>query len=243
VLHGSESLPPKLGQSIKEVLEGLGIRIDLSAKSWELLFSGLHIGFIWTDLICPPFGRVRHVREQMGLRTFLNTVEKVINPVHSLNTVIGVNHRTTMDHLILLLPRSGFDTAYIVQGIEGSEDLPIYKSSAVRKVTQWGDESTIIDPATFGFRGQPLEKISKERQIELIEKIVQGDDSADIRNERDHVIFNAGLRLYWFDKVGSYEEGFQMARSLLQRREAFKLLTKWRDFSNRNDTLRNKPAN
>lgn len=233
VLHGSESLPPKLGQSLKELLEGLGIQIELQAKEWEMIFLNINIGFIWTDLICPPFGRVRHVREQIGLRTFLNTVEKVINPVHSLNIIIGVNHKTALDHLIHLLPKSGFETAYIVQGMEGSEDLPTYKNSSIRKVTPWGDESSTIDPATFGFHGFPLEKCGKERQLQLLTRIIQGDDSPDIANERDHVIFNAGLRLYWFDKVGSYEEGFQLARSLLQRKEAQKLLNKWRDLSGR----------
>ncbi|AFH65025.1 anthranilate phosphoribosyltransferase [Paenibacillus caseinilyticus] len=233
VLHGSESLPPKLGQSLKELLEGLGVRVELEAKEWEKNFLALGIGFIWTDLICPPFGRVRHVREQVGLRTFLNTVEKVINPVHSLNMVIGVNHKTAMDHLIHLLPKSGFETAYIVQGVEGSEDLPTYKNSSIRKVTPWGDESSTIDPATFGFSGEPLEKCTKERQLELLRRIIAGDDSADIRNEREHVIFNTGLRLYWFDKVASYEEGFGLARSLLQRKEAQKLLGKWQELSSR----------
>lgn len=235
VLHGSESLPPKLGQSLKELLEGLGIQVELEAREWERIFLSLHIGFIWTDMICPPFGLVRHVREQMGLRTFLNTVEKVINPVHSLNIIIGVNHKSALDHLIHLLPKSGFETAYIVQGMEGSEDLPTYKNSSIRKVTPWGDESSTIDPSTFGFHGVPLEKCSKERQLQLLTRVIQGDDSPEISNERDHVIFNAGLRLYWFDKVGSYEEGFQLARSLLQRKEAQKLLNKWRDLSGQSD--------
>lgn len=235
VLHGSESLPPKLGQSLKELLEGLGVQVELEAKDWERIFLSLNIGFIWTDLICPPFGKVRHVREQIGLRTFLNTVEKVINPVHSLGIIVGVNHKTAMEHLIHLLPKTGFETAYIVQGMEGSEDLPMYKNSAIRKVTPWGDEASTIDPSTFGFHGVPLEKCTKERQLQLLKRIIQGDDSQDIRNEREHVIFNAGLRLYWFDKVGSYEEGFQLARSLLQRKEASKVLNKWVELSNQSD--------
>jgi anthranilate phosphoribosyltransferase len=235
VLHGSESLPPKLGLSLKELLEGMGIQVELEAKEWEKIFLSLNIGFIWTDLICPPFGRVRHVREQMGLRTFFNTVEKVINPIHSQNIIIGVNHKTAMEHLIHLLPQSGFDNAFIVQGIEGSEDLPLHKISAIRKVTAWGDESSSIDPATFGFRGESLEKCDKVEQIRLLHRVIQGDDSDDIRNEREHVVFNAGLRLYWFDKVASYEEGFQLARSLLQRKEAYKILEKWRDLSNKNE--------
>ncbi|MFE5320138.1 anthranilate phosphoribosyltransferase [Paenibacillus sp. NPDC056579] len=243
VLHGSNSLPPKLGQSIKELLEGLGVQIEMEAQEWESIFSALNIGFIWTDLICPPFGRIRHVREQMGLRTFLNTVEKVINPVHSQNIIIGVNHKTAMTHLIQLLPKSGFETAYIVQGIEGSEDLPLYKTSSIRKVTPWGDESNSVDPATFGFHGEPLEKCEKDEQLKLLVRVIQGDDSEDIRNEREHVIFNTGLRLYWFDKVGSYEEGFQLARSLLQRKEALKILDRWRELSNKSTFKQHRQAN
>ncbi|OXM86840.1 anthranilate phosphoribosyltransferase [Paenibacillus rigui] len=243
VLHGSESLPPKLGQSLKELLEGLGIQVELEAKEWEKIFLTLNIGFIWTDLICPPFSRVRHIREQMGLRTFFNTVEKVMNPVHSQNIIIGVNHKTAMDHLIHLLPKSGFETAYIVQGIEGSEDLPIYKTSSIRKVTAWGDESSSIDPVTFGFQGDMLEKCSKEEQLRLMARVIAGDDSDDIKNEREHVIFNAGLRLYWFDKVASYEEGFQLARSLLQRKEALKVLNKWCEMSNKSEFRPRKQAN
>ncbi|WP_282941289.1 anthranilate phosphoribosyltransferase [Paenibacillus sp. RC67] len=233
VMHGSDSLPSTEGVSLKELLEGLGVQVELEAKEWETIFMALNIGFIWTDLICPPFGCIRHVREQLGLRTFLNTVEKVINPIHSQNMIIGVNHKTAMSHLIHLLPKSGFETAYIVQGMEGSEDLPIYKTSSIRKVTPWGDESNSVDPATFGFRGEPLEKCTKDEQLKLLTKVIQGEDSEDIRNEREHVIFNAGLRLYWFDKVGSYEEGFQLARSLLLRKEALKMLEKWRASSNK----------
>lgn len=231
VLHGSYS-PPKSGLSLKELLEELGVRVALEAQQWEAIFAALNIGFIWTDCVCPPIGRLRDIREQIGLRTFLNTVEKVINPVHSQNMMIGVRHKAAMTEWIQLLPKAGFETAYIVQGIDGTEQLPLHKTSPVRKVTPWGDEVNNMDPATFGFRGEPLEKCGKEEQLRLLAKIIQGNDADDIRNVRDHVIFNTGLRLYWFDKVGSYEEGFQLARSLLQRKEALKLLDKWREASN-----------
>ncbi|WP_426445706.1 anthranilate phosphoribosyltransferase [Paenibacillus sp. S-38] len=231
VLHGSEALPPKLGVSMKELLEGLGVQVELEAKEWEDLFRRLGIGFIWTDLICPPFGRMRPVRKQLALRTFLNTVEKILNPVQSQYMIIGVRHETAMDHLIRLLPPLGFETAYAVQGIEGSEDLPTYQPTLVRRVTPWGDTTCTVDPALFGFSGKPLEACSKSEQLELVTRILQGERSPELRNERDHVLFNAGLRLYWFDKVASYEEGFELARELLERGEPYKLLTKWRELS------------
>ncbi|QGQ95404.1 anthranilate phosphoribosyltransferase [Paenibacillus psychroresistens] len=231
VLHGAESLPPKLGVSLKELLEGLGVQIDVDAIEWERIFAETHIGFIWSERVCPPLRRIRHIREQMGLRTLVNTVEKVINPIHSNQIVIGVNHKTAMQHLVQIIPKAGFQTAYIVQGIEGSEDFPIYKSSALRKVTAWGDESSIIDPTMFGFHSAPLEKISKDQQIQILKRVIAGDTGADIQAERDHVIFNAGLRLFWFDRVSSYEEGFYLAKQLYARKEAQRVLTRWIELS------------
>lgn len=229
VLHGSDALPPKLGTSLKELIESLGVYVRLEARAWELCFERNRIGFIWSDRLCPPLAHIRHIREQVGLRTLVNTVERAINPLHSMNLLIGVHQRTAMQPLQQILPKAGFQTVYIVQGMEGSEDVPLYKSSALRKVTPWGDESTTIDPETFGFRSRELDKIGKDEQLKQLERVIQGEDAPDIQAERDHVIFNAGLRLYWFDKVSTYEEGFMLARQLLSRKEALKTLDKWRE--------------
>jgi anthranilate phosphoribosyltransferase len=239
VLHGGDSLPPKEGTSVKELLEALGVNVHEDVPLWERIFSNVHINFVWTEKLCPPLGYVRHIREQMGLRTMLNTVEKVINPVQSTNLIIGVNHKTAVQHLIHILPGSGFETSYIIQGIEGSEDLPIYKNSAIRKVTAYGDESSIIDPNMFGFTSAPLEEINKEQQLHLLQRVIQGEDSLELKKERDHVIFNTGLRLFWFEKVSTYEEGFYLARSLLQRKEASKTLNKWIELSRAEEVMSN----
>lgn len=243
VLHGSDSLPPKLGTSIRELLEGLGVRTELSVRDWETVFTSSKMGFIWTDQTCPALAQIRRVREEIGLRTFINTVEKVLNPVHSQNMIIGVNHRTAMQHLVQILPKAGLQKAMIVQGMEGSEDVPISKTSAIRIVTPYGDETTILDPSTFGFGGPPLEAINKETQLTLLQRVIQGDESADISSERDHVIFNAGLRLYWYERVSSYEEGFQLARQLYSRKEAWKVLKKWRDMTKMYDREGKRQAN
>jgi anthranilate phosphoribosyltransferase len=233
VLHGSDSLSPNQGTSLKELLEGLSINVELTEKAWEAVFFHIHIGFLWTDRLCTPIGRLRDVREQLGLQTVMNTVEKVINPLRSMNILIGVHHRSAMELLIPISVKSGFQTAYIIQGIEGSEDLPLHKNSTIRIVTPWGDESRLVEPKKFGFTSEPLEPLDKAEQISMLQRVIGGDDSQELKRERDHIVFNAGLRLMWFDKVGSYEEGFQLAAALLQRKEALKVLLKWQEYSKR----------
>ncbi|OPH48566.1 anthranilate phosphoribosyltransferase [Paenibacillus ferrarius] len=233
ILHGGDSLPAKQGTAMKELLECLGVEMDVTVKAWETMLVHLHIGFLHTEQLCPPLGKLKQVREQIGLRTVMNIVEKVMNPVHSMNMIIGVNQRTTMESLIPISMSSGLQNVYIVNGIEGSEDLPIYQNSTIRIVTPWGDESRVVEPQKFGFLSDPLLPISKEDQVSIVQRIIAGENSEELRRERDHVIFNTGLRLTWFDKVGSYEEGFQLAESLLQRREAHKVMQKWIDQSRR----------
>ncbi|GFZ86060.1 anthranilate phosphoribosyltransferase [Paenibacillus marchantiophytorum] len=233
VLHGGDTFPPRQGTAMKELLESFGIALDVSIKAWETMLFHLHIGFLHTEQLCPPLGKLKQVREQIGLRTVMNTVEKLMNPVQSMNMIIGVNQRRMMESLIPITMRSGLQNVYIVNGIDGSEDLPLYQNSTIRIVTPWGDESRVVEPQKFGFMSEPLLPLSKEEQVAVVQRIIAGDNSEELKRERDHVIFNAGLRLTWFDKVGSYEEGFQLAESLLQRKEAHKVMQKWVDQSHR----------
>lgn len=233
VLHGGDALPPKQGTTMSEILESFGVEVNLSVKAWEAMLFHLHIGFLQSDQLCPPLGKLKPVREQIGLRTVINMIEKVMNPVQSMNMIIGVNQRKTMEALIPISMRSGVQNVYLVNGIEGSEDLPIYQNSTIRIVTPWGDESRVVEPQKFGFQSEPLQPLDKDEQLSMLHRIMAGEQSEELKRERDHVIFNAGLRLTWFDKVGSYEEGFQLAESLLQRKEAQKVMQRWVDQSHR----------
>ncbi|MNG28334.1 hypothetical protein D3C84_1135830 [compost metagenome] len=74
--------------------------LHLSVKAWQILLSHLHIGYLPTDQLCPPIGRLKQVREQLGIRTVIDTIERVLNPVLSANLIIGVQQRKAMESLI-----------------------------------------------------------------------------------------------------------------------------------------------
>lgn len=215
------------GVAVKDLLEDLGILLETDAQSWERVFRACNIGFLWSERLCPPLGDLRRVRAEVGFGTIMDTVERVFNPLHSLHMVVGVSQRSTMNAYVNLLSKLGLQKACIVNGIEGSEDIPLHKSSVARIITSWGDETRVIDPSTFGFAAAPLEAIDRAEQLRRLQRILQGDESLDLKTEREHVILNVGLRLLWFDRVGTYEEAFQLARQLYQRQEGLKVLRKW----------------
>lgn len=228
VMQGGDALPSRQGTTaLREIVEGFGVSLQLSVKAWQSMLFHLHIGFLPTEQLCPPIGRLKQVREQLGIRTVIDTIEKVLNPVLSTNLIIGVQQRKAMESLIPISMRSGFQQAYIISGIDGSEDLPLYENSTIRIVTPWGDESRSVEPQKFGFMSTPLPNLAKEDQIAMVKRIITGEEGTEVKRERDHVIFNTGLRLKWFDKVDSYEDGFQLAEALLQRKEAHKIMQRW----------------
>lgn len=243
VLYGGDSAVSMNGTSLVELLDSFQIGMNVPNQVWEEMFAKLHIGMLRMDAACPPLRDLRSVRNQLGIETIVNAVEKFLNPVQSQTMVCGLKQRNLLTGYIETLARTGVQTTYLVQGIEGSEDLPIYKKSTLRKVTPYYDESIVFDPETFGFRGEPLEKRDRQEQVDILLEITKGEETPDLRLERDHVIFNTGLRLVWFDKVGSYEEGFQLARLLLHRKEAYKLLMRWSEYSGRKSNQGNRKAN
>lgn len=226
VLQGGDPLLNK-ESSLKELLAAVGLQVNLPVQKWERMFMRLHIGFLSTDRVCSPLSRLRGVREHLGVYTMLHTVEQLLNPLQSGTLITGVEQRSRLDTLSPLVRKAGYDHVFLVQGIEGSDDLPLHKHSTVRKISGDEDDMQLIAPANFGYDGDPLFPCPKELRAERLLRLLQGDNGEDLRPEREHIVFNAGVRFYWFDKVESYEEGFQLARSLLQRKAGYRLLNKW----------------
>lgn len=205
---------------------GLG---PVSPLDWERSFGAARIGYLLMDEVCPPLGRIRGICEEMGLDRLLGTVEQALNPLRSDFLLIGVRDPQAMGRWLTLLPRAGFQTAYLVEGADGGDALALERSSAIRKVTEWGDEASTVDPQTFGFPQEALPLRSEEEAEDALKRILDGGDDPELRAERAHIVFNAGMQMYWFDKIASYEDAFHLAGNLLQRREAAKVMARWKE--------------
>ncbi|MFC0212582.1 anthranilate phosphoribosyltransferase [Paenibacillus chartarius] len=189
------------------------------------------IGYLPPTVVCPPLSRLRALREELGMASLLDDLELVLNPLDSRQLLLGIGGPPDAQRWAPLLPLLGYQLAYLVEGMHGSEVLPLYKPSYVRIVSAYGDETRIVDPQTFGFYSEPLLPDSTERLLDRFHRVLQNETGFDLLPDRDHVIFNAALRLLWFDKVATYEEGFVLVTSLLQRKEPWRLLQRWREQS------------
>ncbi|WP_218197331.1 hypothetical protein, partial [Pseudomonas sp. 2995-1] len=96
-LHSSDTLPPKNGSTIKDILKGLDIPVKLTGDQIAASIEAHNIGFAWTERLCKPLASVRNIREEIGVRSFLNMVEKLLNQANANSIMLGIFHKTVLD--------------------------------------------------------------------------------------------------------------------------------------------------
>ncbi|WP_100406892.1 anthranilate phosphoribosyltransferase [Bacillus solitudinis] len=230
LLHGSDPLPPKYGSSLKAILKHVGIESQVSIHTVEETLLRTKIGFADTESFCKPLAKLRDLRKEIGVRTLLNTVEKLGRVAQGETLMLGAFHKTAITHIIPVVKRL-YKQVFIVQGVEGSEDIPIHRNSSfIYKLTDQGEEMLTVRPSDYGFNHQKdpeKELITFEQQAELISLVIEGNDNVELSYYRDQVIFNAGIRYFLLNKVDTIEKGIQTADDQLRNGQAKEQWLKW----------------
>lgn len=231
-LHSSDSLPPKYGTALKEIVRKLGISHEQNADELKTSIEKNNIGFASAEVFNPTLSEIRKVREEIGVRTLFNTVEKLLNISNAKSIMLGAYHKTAINKIIPIFKGLDFDQVFIVQGVEGSEDLPVYRNSFVYKINGDEAESLIVSPKEYGFnfgKDEVNEKLSLDEQVQIIEKVLSGVQAEEISAYRSQVLFNTGIRSYLFGLTDSIEDGINKAEQQLNDGIGTKQLEKWRN--------------
>jgi len=117
--HGNENVPSKFGVTYQEILNAMGCMIQQNPhdilKTLEL--SGF--GFYHQKYLNPKLASLLPKRQEFGLRNFLNTIEKMLNPFRTNKVLIGITHNQFITKYIQIGTHVGFKDIFIVKGLEG----------------------------------------------------------------------------------------------------------------------------
>ncbi|HZG74234.1 MAG TPA: anthranilate phosphoribosyltransferase [Paenibacillus sp.] len=229
-LHGSRSLPPKWGVTLPDVIAQWGVDVGTPEGLERLRRAADASGFLFVpaELGCPKLAQVRDIRTQLGLRTVFNSAEKLVRYSDAPYLAFGVFHGTVFDKMAQLVSSLGYRRAIIVQGSEGSEDLPVHKRSRLFLVQDGVSELVIVDPEVYQLQGELDEDAewTAERQAATCLAALQG---AAPLPYTDMTILNAGVRLWLVGAAGTIDEGLDLARVTLSSGQAYKKFVQWRD--------------
>jgi len=226
-LHGTPSLPPKWGITLHDIVCAVGIAAeDLTPERTLRAYAASGVFFASTERWCPPLGRLRAIREELGMRTVLNSAEKLLDLASSPRIVFGVYHNTVFDRLARLFVKLGYERALIVQGAEGSEDLHINRPTRTYLVENDEFRLQIFDPETYGIEAELPERTwTPGDQLAVAEAVLRGDSDLAYTNQ---VLFNGAVRLHLAGKAESVEQGLYACKALIDDGEAHAAYASWR---------------
>jgi anthranilate phosphoribosyltransferase len=219
--HGGRSVSSKSGSA--DVLESLGLDINLSPDAIARCIAEVGIGFMFAPNHHPAMKNVAPVRKEMGVRTIFNILGPLTNPAEAPNILMGVFHPDLVGIQVRALQRLGADHAVVVYGRDGMDEVSLGAATLVGELKNGEISEYEIHPEDFGLpmaSNRALKVETAEQSRDMLRLVLDNQPGA----ARDIVIFNAGTALYAANVVPGIREGIEKARAALESGAAKKKL-------------------
>jgi anthranilate phosphoribosyltransferase len=205
VKHGNRAASSKSGSA--DLLEALGVNIDLVGDGVETVFREVGIGFCFAPKFHPAMRFAAPARKELGVPTIFNILGPLANPAKPKAAAIGVaNDRM---HLLMaqVLAAKGVD-GFVFRGDDGLDEISLATSSSVLTIGHGEISSDLIDPLDLGISKAPITELvggDAEFNAGVTRAIFNGERGAP----RDAVALNAAAA------IAAYKGEF--AKSLAER--------------------------
>lgn len=154
--HGSRSASGKTGSS--EMLEVLGIRLDLSPERVADIFHEVGITFFFAPVFHPAMRYVAPIRRELGIPTTFNFLGPLANPAQPIATSLGVADETVAPLMAAEMAARG-RSALVFRGADGLDELTTTGISRIWQVSGGEVFESIFDPKSLGIRTSSLEDL------------------------------------------------------------------------------------
>ena len=211
--HGGRSVSSKSGSA--DVLESLGININLSPDAIARCIDEVGIGFMFAPNHHPAMKNVAPIRKELGVRTIFNILGPLTNPAGAPNILMGVFHPDLVGIQIRALQRLGAEHALVVYGKDGMDEISLGATTVVGELKNGEITEYDIHPEDFGMpmaSARALRVETPEQSMAMLRGVLDNQPGAP----RDIVILNAGAALYAANVAASMPEGIVKARTAIE---------------------------
>src|SRR5213082_1736814 len=146
--HGGRSVSSKSGSA--DVLESLGLNINLSPEAIEKCIEEVGIGFMFAPNHHPAMKNVAPVRKELGVRTIFNILGPLTNPAGAPNILMGVFHPDLVGIQVRALQRLGAEHAVVVYGRDGMDEVSLGAATMVGEFKDGAIQEYEVHPEDFG---------------------------------------------------------------------------------------------
>ena len=226
--HGNRAMSSQCGSA--DVLEALGVKIDLNAEQVRSCLQEVGIGFMFAPVFHPAFKHAAAPRREIGIRTVFNILGPLTNPAGAKAQVLGVADGRLVEKMASVLQGLGSKHVLVVHGEDGLDELTINGKSQVAELKDGRVDSYSVSPEDFGLLEASLDSLrggNVEENTALLRSMLGGTPGP----QRDVVLMNAAAALLAGDRVETLKQGVALAGEVVDNGQALAKLEQLAEFS------------
>jgi len=193
-----------------DVLEQLGINLDISRTDAETCIAEVGIGFLFAPLFHGIMRYVDHIRAEMGIRTIFNLIGPLANPANAAAHVLGVYKPELTEKMARVLKNLGAKQAFVVHGAGTYDEISICGPTTVCFLKNGDIASFQLMPEDYGFKTSDLNALAggdAQKNSRIIRGILEGETGP----KRDMVILNAAAAFVAAGRDPELKQGIKRA--------------------------------
>jgi anthranilate phosphoribosyltransferase len=228
--HGNRSVSSACGSA--DVLEKLGINLDVSPQTVESCINEIGIGFLFAPAL---HGAMKHAigpRREIGIRTIFNILGPLTNPAGADCQVMGVYRADLVEKLAGVLHKLGCRHGYVVCGRDGMDEISLTGETVIAEVTRAGVTMTSVTPEQFGLNRCSMDALKggdASANASIVRSVLAGETGA----RRDIVLLNSAYALMASGRAETVEAGIRTAAEAIDSGMALAQVDKLAVMTNR----------
>jgi anthranilate phosphoribosyltransferase len=221
--HGNRAASSHCGSA--DLLEALGVAIDLDAEGVERSLGEAGIAFMFAPVFHPAARHAAPVRGELRVPTVFNFLGPLTNPARPFAQVVGVSDPRMLPLMAEVLARRGV-RAKLFRGEDGLDELTTNGLSTVLDVRDGEVREGHLDPQELGLartNADDLRGGDATESAAIARAILAGEAGP----HRDVVLLNAGAALEVAGAAASIAEGMELAARSIDGGSAAGVLERW----------------
>ena len=193
VKHGNRAASSKCGSA--DVLEALGVKIDLSPERTQAVFDEIGLTFCFAPTFHPALRHAGPTRREIGIPTIFNFLGPLANPAQPSAQIVGVADAKRAPLLAEVLRLRG-TKAIVVRGNDGLDEASIFAPTTCWAT--WIDGPFTIEPAELGIAAHAADSLTggdAAFNADIARRLLGGEVGGRLAAVADAVALNAALAL------------------------------------------------
>ncbi|MEK7524681.1 MAG: anthranilate phosphoribosyltransferase [Patescibacteria group bacterium] len=230
--HGNKAASGRCGSF--DLLESLGVNIQLGPDAVTTAIKELGIGFIFAPLFHPAMKRIAAIRKQLGIRTIFNVLGPLVNPAKPAYHLLGTTDRATAEKMITAMQKLHYKRAIVVTGEDGLDEVTLGGKTTCYELVDGDIRQFEFAPEDVG-----IERVGNFAEIsggdvtknaELFVKLLQGMAPAPLNNL---LVLNSGFGFYIRGITSTIKDGVSLARKIIESGKGHEKFLAYKEFSHR----------